>query len=1230
MFDCTRSGALYVLAVFALVPALESAAWAESVRTVMVGAASTAGDSGRIAPSASASFDVHTGGSSDAAQLDDLPYVPGRLIVKLDEVLGRSARSSVSAGRATFGIAALDRLNRRYGARSLDRPFDGRAARLAARGGMNDRRTARSPSGSSAASFDNVYIIEISRHLDMEAVAREYQRIPGVVYAEPDREVALSLVTNDPYLSSSGAWGQAYGDLWGLDKIDAPAAWDVTSGGGVVVAVIDTGIDAAHPDIAPRMWVNPGEIAGNGVDDESNGYVDDVGGWDFSNDDSDPFDDHGHGTHVAGTVAAVGNNGIGVVGVAWEASVMAVKGIFGGGGGAVSDLAEAILYAADNGADVINASWGGFGESELISDAVVTAYAAGVVFVAAAGNSAADAREYFPAGNPEAITVSAFDSTDTVAFFSNFGPAIDVAAPGGGDAEPSSKFDPHRSVLSLRSSGAGPDMTGGGKLVIDGDYLRQAGTSMAAPHVAGAAALILAAHPLFSIEKVRQVLRASADDVDLPDVDANSGYGRLDAGAALAIDSALDVVIASPAYDDIVSVNSADIVGTASGDDFQSYAVEYGVGEYPSTWSPVLAAGLSPVDGGVLATWDVSGVPDGLYTIRIRAATILGDTFEDRATVTLDRLIIDSPASYSIHGGGGSLEIHGTAYTSEFGSYSVEYRAIDPDLSEGPWLATGITLAAGGSLPVLYGVLATLDTSVFATGRELDLRLSVAGAAGVVSEIFYHVVIDPDLRAGWPVTIPGLPNRYERMQGHVTLADIDADGTKEILAAYGDLVFVFSADGTDFPGWPQSVAEEDPEFYIIADSAPAAADLDNDGDLELVAGNGKTMYIWHHDGTPFAGWPKVVTFGEEPYVWGAPRDYTIADIDGDGLRDIVMTRGPSVAAMRSDGTFLPGWPVTIFSLYLSPPPFERSVAVGDVTGDGRPEIVVVESRGNHGGQDIHVYDATGNEIPGFPQRAAKKYRVDDNSAVLADLNGDGVLDIATNSDKVTRLSTYDGFGNRVRMRSRIPNFRFKVYGAGTFHSQQELLSAGDINGDGNPELLVSTEVPYTKLRCGGGNCSWWFLGGTISGTSFIQVVDEEESQVPGWPVALDFQRGDNAHGPGSVAVGDIDGDGAQDLVVGTGMCWAAQEYAYHRCFSVDAFHADGSRLSGFPKPIPLPGATKSVMPAIGDIDGDGLKEIAFIDFNGNVMVWTVPGTPGPENLQWPMFRHDPAHTGALQ
>src|SRR4029079_17313442 len=307
----------------------------------------------------------------------------------------------------------------------------------------------------------------------------------------------------------------------------APGAWDTTAGQGVIVAVVDTGVDATHPDPTHNLWVNAAEIPRNEIDDDGNGFIDDTRGWDFVNSDNDPRDGHGHGTHVSGTIAAEGNNGAGVIGVAYRATIMPVRGLDNSGNGFDSVLATAITYAANNGADIINASWGGPGSAQAIADAVSYAHSLGVAVVVAAGNDSADARNYYPAGLSKVITVAATGADDTLAYFSNFGSRIDVSAPG-------------LDILSL--AGAGTAM---GTLVAPG-YTRASGTSMAAPHVAGLAALILARYPTYTNEELRTVLRFSATDLGGPVVYPAHGYGRVNAQAAMAVPSVLEVKIFGP------------------------------------------------------------------------------------------------------------------------------------------------------------------------------------------------------------------------------------------------------------------------------------------------------------------------------------------------------------------------------------------------------------------------------------------------------------------------------------------------------------------------------------------------------------------------------------------------------------------------------------------------------------------------------------------------------------
>jgi subtilisin family serine protease len=282
--------------------------------------------------------------------------------------------------------------------------------------------------------------VKLPEGVDIEEALELYLEDPDVEHAEPNYFVHVDQTTpGDP----------GFDQLWGLHNtgqpvngtsgsidadIDAPEAWDVTTGSSdVVVAVIDSGVDINHPDLQPNIWTNPGETPGNGIDDDGNGYVDDVNGWDFFLDENSPLDDHGHGTHVAGTVAAAGNNGIGVTGVSWTAKIMALRFIDPWGNGTTDDAISAIEYASVMGADIINNSWGGSGYNKALKEAIG---ASGALVVCAAGNYGTNndkINPHYPSSYESAniIAVAASDQNDNRASFSNYGPfSVDVAAPG--------------------------------------------------------------------------------------------------------------------------------------------------------------------------------------------------------------------------------------------------------------------------------------------------------------------------------------------------------------------------------------------------------------------------------------------------------------------------------------------------------------------------------------------------------------------------------------------------------------------------------------------------------------------------------------------------------------------------------------------------------------------------------------------------------------------------------
>jgi len=305
---------------------------------------------------------------------------------------------------------------------------------------------------------------------------QQLQQDPRVAYAEPNYLVQELSTPND--LDEK---------LYGLQKLNAPAAWETTHGSretGPLVAIMDSGADYHHVDLAQNIWSNPGEIPGNGLDDEGNGVIDDVHGYNAAAKTGDPMDDGTHGTHVHGTIGAVGNNGQGVVGVNWEARLMPVK-FLAGGYGDTADAIEGILYATKMGARLTSNSWGGINYSQALCD---TMAASPALHICAAGNDSFsnDVRPVYPAGYniPNLISVAATDAEGKLAHFSNFGhDSVHVAAPGD-------------KVYST----------------VPGDkYDFKSGTSMATPHVTGVAALIATEFPQISNAELKERLIFAVD-----------------------------------------------------------------------------------------------------------------------------------------------------------------------------------------------------------------------------------------------------------------------------------------------------------------------------------------------------------------------------------------------------------------------------------------------------------------------------------------------------------------------------------------------------------------------------------------------------------------------------------------------------------------------------------------------------------------------------------------------
>ena len=360
-----------------------------------------------------------------------------------------------------------------------------------------------------------VMLIQVSPGTE-QAMANELRRHPKVEYAEPNARAhsAASPLDQAPSLPDDPLLPQQ----WPLPIIYAPQAWAITHSRDIIIAVVDTGTYVNHPDLLNVLWTNEDEIPANGLDDDANGYVDDIHGWHFYTECGTGIcvpagnrlisDDNGHGTHVAGTAAADTNNGTGVAGVSWGAHAMTVKVLDQYGDGWYFDIAAGIVYAADNGAQIINLSLGGESPSQVLQDAVNYAHAKGSLVVAASGNNGGAV--YYPGACDNVLTVAATDAQDNRLAFSNQGPQVDIAAPG--DYLISTWYLP--SIL----------------------YRSAHGTSMATPHVSGAAALLWTWRPDWTNDQIQQRLLQQADDVnslEYPGHDPLLGWGRLNVERAL-------------------------------------------------------------------------------------------------------------------------------------------------------------------------------------------------------------------------------------------------------------------------------------------------------------------------------------------------------------------------------------------------------------------------------------------------------------------------------------------------------------------------------------------------------------------------------------------------------------------------------------------------------------------------------------------------------------------------
>ncbi len=485
----------------------------------------------------------------------------------------------------------------------------------------------------------DLYLVKITDGAGVPDKAARLQQLSQVFYAEPNHVLhAVETIPDD----------QGFAGLYGMHNtgqdggtvdadIDAPEAWDISTGSSsVVVGIIDSGIDYDHPDLVSNMWTNPGEIPANGIDDDGNGYVDDIHGWDWAYGDSDPSDYCGHGTHCAGTVGASGNNTIGVAGVCWTVKLMALKTLNDQGSGFSSSAISALQYAAANGATLTSNSWGGGGYSTSLRSAIL---ASNMIFAAAAGNNSSDndASGFYPASYDcdNIISVASLTRTNSLSWFSNYGlTSVDLGAYGSDILSTKPDNPTH---ISFGAPGQG---------LSSADYGIISGTSMATPQVAGVVALMYAANSSASWSDMKTAIMGSVVPVAaLSGITVTGGsINAYNALAALSVETTVSSATTCPG-NVTIPIEVTNLIDVAE----FSLVLDYGTthltyGSYQNAHSELSTGTLSVVDnaGEITIAWN-SATP-----ATIASGTLLELVFSASATGSqaVEDMVWNSTTSY--------------------------------------------------------------------------------------------------------------------------------------------------------------------------------------------------------------------------------------------------------------------------------------------------------------------------------------------------------------------------------------------------------------------------------------------------------------------------------------------------------------------------------------------------------------------------------------------------------
>ncbi len=929
---------------------------------------------------------------------------------------GQKVDLSVEAGEYVSKNAALQSAIEDLSPRLISRPLSKYSSTLPAK-------------------LQQVQVWHLADSSELNSAQKQLSALPGVLSVTPLQHYKIDRRQGDPLRN----------EQWYLGAIHAPEAWQQTTGSSdVVIGIIDTGVDYEHEDLAQQIWVNDAEDLNgngrldsldlNGIDDDQNGYVDDVVGWDFTNapnfpdrgdflhPDNDPMDEFlsGHGTQAAGIIAATRDNGIGISGIAPDARVMPLRAGTSSGFLEEDDVAEAIVYAVENGCKIVNMSFGDVAVSFLLRDAIAYGAQNGVLFVASAGNSSTSAANY-PAAFDETVSVGATNENNSLAPFSNFGSKLDIVAPG-------------QQVMATE---------------INDDYGPVDGTSFSAPVVAGVAALIWSANPQFSAEQVKSALFAGAEDYGLFGWDTFYGHGRVDALGSLNVGQQGVARITHPATDTGVAADEIAIMGSVFGPTLQAFTLGYGPGATPQLISPLVdVAGQQAVDD-TLFLWDVSALPDSTYTLELRVEQAGVNDVVFRSTFRLDR----TPPTIT------EMDTVQMMVGPDNG-YLITFSSDDPVSAE-------LRLRSGGntSPDVIrtssyfrhehHFLISQADIS-----GELAFDIKIENSAGLTSVIddagqLFQLTLDEALPFGNVL----LSEEVLPFSGFLMpeLADINGNGQLDLVHSdlnsdnqFGPVVVREYHNGifeprltTDFPGIPRD-----------------AAVLFSEGGANILSGFGSNSLIL--GGNSAFSYPTTISWFDTTDFWGS----RFANLDDDAAPELLALTFGDWKVFDIDDDYQLVEQFLLADTTAGSNQFGVPISqVADLDNDGRQEIIIADLDG-----DIYIYEYDGAAYP-FKWAERLDGRGGNGLLSVADVTGDGVpelISVVRNEPEVilesnvnTRywvMDVWTASGDNKYKRIGRQNFHGVTVQPGVFNG----LSVVDVDQNGQSEVLF-TPFPEAYL-----------------------------------------------------------------------------------------------------------------------------------------------------------------------